>query len=153
MRQLERILHAECAGIGIFATMLTLAVDLDSPRVTAVRAGHPGILVHGVGTVDWLEPPRGPALGFRGDHWPQHEMELPEGDALVLLTDGLFEGHSGTGAERLGEDGLLELARSLVAVPGSAFVDALIDQVEAMAQTHGGFSDDVAVVRLERRVT
>jgi serine phosphatase RsbU (regulator of sigma subunit) len=153
MRQLERILQAECAGIGIFATMLSLAVDLDSPRVTAVRAGHPGILVHGFGTVDWLEPPRGPALGFGGDDWPQYELELPEGAALVLLTDGLFEGHSGRGAERLGEDGLLELARSLAAVPGSAFVDALIDQAEARAEAHGGFSDDVAVVRLERRVT
>ena len=152
MRQLERILHAECAGIGTFATMLSLAVDPDSPRVIAVCAGHPGMLVHRPGTVDWVEPPRGSALGLRGDSWPQGEMELPEGDALVLLTDGLFEGHSGRGAERLGEDGLLELARSLAAVPGSAFVDALIDQAEARAQAHGGFSDDVAVVRVERSV-
>ena len=30
---------------------------------------------------------------------------------LLLLTDGLFEGYSGTGNERLGEDGLLALAR------------------------------------------
>jgi serine phosphatase RsbU (regulator of sigma subunit) len=79
-------------------------------------------------------------------------MELPEGSGLVLLTDGLFEGHSGRGAERLGEDGLLELARSLAALPGPEFVDALIDRAEARAQTHGGFSDDVAVVRVERSV-
>lgn len=79
-------------------------------------------------------------------------MELPEGGGLVLLTDGLFEGHSGRGAERLGEDGLLELARSLAALSGPEFVDALIDQAEARAQTHGGFSDDVAVVRVERSV-
>ena len=79
-------------------------------------------------------------------------MELPEGGGLVLLTDGLFEGHSGRGAERLGEDGLLEMARSLAALQGPEFVDALIDQAEARAQTHGGFSDDVAVVRVERSV-
>jgi serine phosphatase RsbU (regulator of sigma subunit) len=152
MRQLERILNAESPGRGIFATMLSLAVRPDSPRVITVRAGHPGMLVHGRGTVDWLEPPAGPALGWGGDNWPQHAMELPEGGGLVLLTDGLFEGHSGRGAERLGENGLLELARPLAALPGPAFVDALIDQAEARAQAHGGFSDDVAVVRVERSV-
>lgn len=152
MRQLERILHAEGPGGGIFATMLSLAVAPDSPQVITVRAGHPGMLVHGRGTVDWVEPPAGPALGWSGDGWPQHAMELPEGGGLVLLTDGLFEAHSGPGAERLGENGLLELARPLASLPGPAFVDALIDQAEARAQAHGGFSDDVAVVRVERSV-
>ena len=150
MRQLERILQAEGPGRGIFATMLSLAVSPDSPQVITVRAGHPGMLVHGPGTVDWVEPPAGPALGWGCDGWPQHAMEIPEGGGLVLLTDGLFEGHSGRGAERLGEDGLLELARPLAALPGPAFVDALIDQAEELAQAHGGFSDDVAVVRVER---
>jgi len=108
MRQLERILHAESPDRGIFATMLSLAVGPDSPRVITVRAGHPGMLAHGPGTVDWLEPPAGPALGWGGDDWPQYAMELPEEGGLVLLTDGLFEAHSGRGAERLGENGLLE---------------------------------------------
>ena len=152
MRQLERILHAEGAGRTIFATMLSLAVSPDSPQVIAVRAGHPGMLVHGLGTVEWAEPPAGRALGFGGDEWPEYAMELPEGAGLVLLTDGLFEGHSGRGADRLGEDGLLELARSLALLPGPEFVDALIDQADARAQAHGGFSDDVAVVRVERGV-
>ena len=152
MRQLERILHAEGPGRGIFATMLSLAVGPDSPQVITVRAGHPGMLAHGPGTVDWLEPPAGPALGWGGDDWPQYAMELPEDGGLVLLTDGLFEAHSGRGAERLGENGLLELARPLASLPGPAFVDALIDQAEARAQAHGGFSDDVAVVRVERSV-
>ncbi len=152
MRQLEQILHAEAAGRTIFATMLTLAVSPNSQRVITVRAGHPGILVQGPGTVDWAEPPAGPALGFAGVRWPEYAIELPEGCGLVLLTDGLFEAHSGRGAERLGEDGLLELARPLAALPGPAFVDALIEEAEARAHTHGGFSDDVAVVRIERCV-
>lgn len=46
MRQLERILHAERAGKGIFATVLSLAIPPDSSRITAVRAGHPGMLLH-----------------------------------------------------------------------------------------------------------
>ena len=68
----------------------------------------------------------------------------------MLLTDGIFEGHSGRGSERLGEEGLLELARSLADLPAAAFVDALIDGAEEKAQAHGGLSDDIAIVRVER---
>ena len=150
MHQLERILFAERPAKGIFATLLSLAFAPDSLRFTAVRAGHPGVLVHGNNDVQWLEPPAGPALGLGAHEWPVSELELPEGHGLLLLTDGLFEGHSGRGNERLGEDGLLELARSLAGLPGSAFVDELIGEVEARARTHGGHTDDIAVVRVER---
>lgn len=150
MRQLERVLHAERTGAGIFATVLSLAIDPDSPRVTAIRAGHPGMLLHGLGTVEWIEPPAGPALGLHSDGWPQHEVDLPVGCSLLLLTDGLYEGYAGRGRERLGEGGLLELARRHVALSGPAFVDALIDAAQGRAQTHGGLTDDIAVLRVER---
>jgi serine phosphatase RsbU (regulator of sigma subunit) len=150
MRQLERVLHAERTGSGIFATVLSLEIPADSSRVTAIRAGHPGMLLQGAGTVEWIEPPAGPALGLRADDWPQGELELPAGQGLLLLTDGLFEGYSGTGNERLGEDGLLALARSHAGLPGSAFVDALIHGVEELAQPRGGLTDDIAVLRVQR---
>lgn len=150
MHQLERILLTERPAKGIFATLLSLAFAPDSLRFNAVRAGHPGMLLHGNGDVRWLEPPAGPALGLGAREWPVNELELPQGHGLLLLTDGLFEGHSGHGNERLGEQGLLELARSLAALPGRDFVDTLIGEVEARARTHGGHSDDIAVVRVER---
>src|SRR5262245_51087194 len=150
MHQLERLLFAERPGRGIFATLLSVALAPDSLRFNAVRAGHPGMLIHGSDDVRWLEPPAGPALGLGAREWPVNELELPEGHGLMLLTDGLFEGHSGRGNERLGEEGLLELARPLAALPGAAFVDALIGEAEARAQTHGGHTDDIAVVRVER---
>jgi serine phosphatase RsbU (regulator of sigma subunit) len=150
MRQLERILHAERAGKGIFATVLSLAIPPGTGPITAVRAGHPGMLLHGRGTVQWVEPPGGPALGVRAGDWGPQQLNLPADMGLVLLTDGLFEGHSGRGRERLGEEGLLELARSFAALPGPDFVAALIDEVERRAQAHGGISDDIAVVRVER---
>jgi CheY-like chemotaxis protein len=150
MHQLERILLTERPSNGIFATLLSLAFAPDSLRFNAVRAGHPGMLMHGNNDVQWIEPPAGPALGLGAREWPVNELELPEGHGLLLLTDGLFEGHSGQGNERLGEDGLLALARSLAALPGRAFVDTLIGEVEARARTHGGHTDDIAVVRVER---
>ncbi|MEM6108953.1 SpoIIE family protein phosphatase [Mycobacterium sp. 050272] len=153
MRQLERVLQAERAGSGVFATVLSLEIPPDTPRITCIRAGHPGMLRQGAGTVEWIEPPGGPALGLRADDWPQSELELPVGRGLLLLTDGLFEGYSGTGNQRLGEDGLLSLARNHAGLPGSAFVDALIDGAEELAQPRGGLTDDIAVVRVERTAT
>ncbi|GAC1401352.1 MAG: SpoIIE family protein phosphatase [Mycobacterium sp.] len=150
MRQLERLLVTERPAKGIFATLLSLAFAPDSPRLSAVRAGHPGMLIHGDGDVHWHEPSAGPALGLGASEWPVNELELPEGHGLMLLTDGLFEGHSGHGNERLGEDGLLDLARTLATLPGAAFVDALIGEAEARARAHGGHTDDIAVVRVER---
>jgi serine phosphatase RsbU (regulator of sigma subunit) len=149
MRQLERILSTERPGASIFATVLSVALSPDG-SFNAVSAGHPAMLIHGSNTVEWVEPAVGPALGLDGFEWPLNTYHLPMGHGLVLLTDGLFEGRSGRGRERLGEKGLLELARSYAALPGAAFVSELIDDVERRAQSVGGISDDIAVVRVER---
>lgn len=150
MRELDRILRTERGSKGIFATVLSLAIPPEGSQFRMVRAGHPGMLLHGEGTVDWLEPPGGPALGLPSAEWEYHQVEWPQGTGLVLLTDGLFEGHAGTGNVRLGEEGLLELARKHAHLPGPEFVDALIDEAAARASAHGGLTDDIAVVRVER---
>nr|WP_231973877.1 MULTISPECIES: SpoIIE family protein phosphatase [unclassified Mycobacterium] len=153
MRQLERVLHSERIDSGVFASVLCLQILPDSTWVRAIRAGHPGMLLQGGGTVDWIEPPGGPALGLRADDWPQHDLDLPVGYGLLLLTDGLFEGYSGRGNERLGEEGLLTLARSHAELPGPAFVDALLDGAQQLALPRGGLTDDIAVLRIERTAT
>ncbi len=150
MRQLERVLYSERTATGIFATVLSLEISPDSPRVSVIRAGHPAMLLQAGGTVEWVEPPGGPALGLHTGDWPQEEVELREGEGLLLLTDGLYEGYAGEGTRRLGEDGLLALARAHADRPGPAFVDALIDGAQELAQPRGGLTDDIAVLRLER---
>ncbi|OBG18597.1 fused response regulator/phosphatase [Mycolicibacterium celeriflavum] len=150
MRQLERILSTERPGSSTFATVISVAMSTESLTFNVVSAGHPGMLLHGPGTVEWLEPKVGPALGLYGHEWPLNVLELPPGYGLVLLTDGLFEGRSGQGTQRLGEKGLLEVARGYAHLPGAEFVTALIDDVERRAQSVGGISDDIAVVRVER---
>lgn len=149
MWQLERILRAERPGRGIFATVLSLAFLPESRCFTVVRAGHPGMLVHTPDTAEWLEPPGGRALGLGGDDWPLNELELPAEHGIVLLTDGLYEGPVGRD-ERLGEHGLVDLARKFAGLPGPDFVDALIDGAEHLAQPFGGINDDIAVVRVQR---
>ena len=46
--------------------------------------------------------------------------------------------------------GLLELARTHAHLPGAEFVDALISEAAQRARAHGGLTDDIAVVRVER---
>jgi len=153
MRQMERILSTERPGSSIFATVISVALHPDTLSFNVVSAGHPGMLLHGPGTVEWIEPRNGPALGLSGREWPLNLLDLPPGHGLVLLTDGLFEGRSGKGTERLGEDGLLEVARGYAHLPGAEFVNAVIDDVERRAQSVGGISDDIAVVRVQRTAT
>lgn len=152
MCQLDRILTTERPSRGTFATLLSVALTPDTGQFDVVRAGHPGLLMHGTGTVDWLEPVAGPALGLGATEWPVNRLQLQPGDGLMLLTDGLFEGPAGEGGERLGEEGLLANARSLARLPGAEFVKALISETEARAEPFGGLTDDIAVIRVERSV-
>lgn len=73
---------------------------------------------------------------------------MPQDAALVLFTDGLFEGHIGRGRERLGEERLLRMAREVATLPPDAFVDELIERAESLAESQGGLADDVAVLHL-----
>ncbi|MUL77082.1 SpoIIE family protein phosphatase [Mycobacterium sp. CBMA226] len=150
MCQLDRILTTERPSRGTFATLLSVALEPDSGNFTAVRAGHPGMLIHSGGTVRWLEPTAGAALGLGAREWPVNRLQLQPGEGLMLLTDGLFEGPTGAGGERLGEAGLLATARALANLPGGEFVKALIGEIETRAAPHGGLTDDIAVIRVER---
>ncbi|UYP20382.1 fused response regulator/phosphatase [Rhodococcus sp. Z13] len=151
LHRLEEILVAERTESRYFASMTNLCMPPDRRTVEVMRAGHPGLLLRHAGTVEWVEAPGGPALGLLPGvaNWPVHEMELPEAGSIVLFTDGLFEGHRGPGPERLGEEGLLELARERAHLPPAEFTDALIDAAERLADSRGGLSDDVAVVHVQ----
>jgi serine phosphatase RsbU (regulator of sigma subunit) len=148
LRQMERILVAERASAEIFATVCTLSMSPDGSSAEVVRAGHPGLLMRSGGGVEWVEPPGGPALGLLPGlaDWTPRRVELPPGAALVLFTDGLFERRlAPPSRERLGESGLLAMARGFAALPGPEFVDALISDA---SDTTAAPTDDIAVVHL-----
>ncbi|MET9217735.1 PP2C family protein-serine/threonine phosphatase [Streptomyces sp. NPDC088197] len=144
---LEQMLVAERAGEHVFATLSSLEFAPDRTTVKIVRAGHPGVLLRRGADVQWWEPAYGPALGLLPGQgvWPV-TTETLDGASVVLFTDGLFEWRYGDGPERLGEDGLLELARKNGALPAEAFVDALINAAETATAGRGGLEDDAAVM-------
>ncbi|WP_307795556.1 PP2C family protein-serine/threonine phosphatase [Actinacidiphila acididurans] len=147
---LEEILVAEREAEHVFATCTMLALPPDRRHFEVARAGHPGLLLRTGRGVEWVEPPGGPALGLvpSAADWPVHEVELPGGSAVVLFTDGLYEGRTGPDGQRLGEDELLELARAAHGLDTQTFVDTLIGRAEALAEPYGGLADDVAVVHV-----
>ncbi len=146
---LEQMLVAERESENAFATLTLLTFAPDHRRVQILRAGHPGLMLRTAGRVDFIEGQAGPALGLAaGVAWRTEELLLPPGAGLVLFTDGLFEGRVGPGSERLGEEGLVAMARELTSLPAAEFVDALIERTEAATSSYGGLADDVAVVHL-----
>jgi serine phosphatase RsbU (regulator of sigma subunit) len=153
LRLLERILLAERGDRRIFATASCLAMDPGSGRVQILRAGHPDPMLFSPTGTRWLGAAGGPALGFvpgRAE-WPVTDVTLPPGNALMVFTDGLFEGRVNAAGDRLGEDGLLALADAVRAEGRHPVVDELIARVERLAAAVGGLDDDLAVVHLRRR--
>ena len=154
MGLLEQMLMAEREDDQLFATLTHLVFGPDQRSVRVLRAGHPGLLLRTPGHVDLVEGPAGPAVGLEpGASWPEQELPLPPDSGLVLFTDGLFEGRVGPGSQRLGEEGLLAMARGLAMLPPADFVDTLLDTTEAAAAPYGGVADDVAIVHLGWKAT
>jgi len=149
MGLLEQLLMAERADDHLFVTLSHLVFGPDQRSVRVLRAGHPGLLLRTPGHVNLVEGPAGPAVGLEsGGSWPEQELPLPPDSGLVLFTDGLFEGRVGPGSQRLGEEGLLAMARGLARLPPADFVDTLLDTTGAATAPYGGLADDVAIVHL-----
>lgn len=149
--RLEEILVAERARTEVFATLTSLTVAPRDRTVRITRAGHPGMLLRTPDhEVRWVEVPAGPALGVVPGQarWPIEELDVPDGASMILVTDGLFEGYIGRGRDRLGEQGLLRLAREMAGLDPETFVDRLIERAEHLAESQGGLDDDVAVLHL-----
>lgn len=146
---LEQILVAERSDAHVFATVTALVFPPGRDRVRIVRAGHPGLLLRRGTDITWVEPDAGMALGLLpgAGRWTVTELDLLPGNECVLFTDGLFEGRTGPHS-RLGEEGLLAMARRHGALAPRAFVDALVAETTEKASPYGGLADDVAVLHL-----
>ena len=77
----------------LFATCAIVEIDVEANRVQMVRAGHPyPLLVNTEGRVIEAEGPGGMPLGcFPDDDYPVCDIQLDEGDTMLLFTDGLVE--------------------------------------------------------------
>ncbi|PAZ13264.1 phosphatase [Streptomyces sp. SA15] len=152
---LQQVLEHERSDDEIFATLCTVDISPDGRRAGLCLAGHPSPLLARPGRPVQLLPydNNGPALGLLpGARWPRMQVELGAEWSLMLYTDGLIEGRVGEGGERLGQDGMMEMVRRLLAegLRGEALLRAAVN--EARDLNGGELTDDVAVLLLDRAV-
>ena len=93
----------------MFTTLAMVTIAPDRATASVRLAGHPPplLIAHGAG-IKALEPPRvDPPLGVVDDaSWTPVAHALPDRWSLLLYTDGLIEGRTGVGSDRLGGEGL-----------------------------------------------
>ncbi|MEU9379767.1 SpoIIE family protein phosphatase [Streptomyces sp. NPDC048279] len=151
---LQEVLEHERSDEEIFATLCTVDIAPDGRRAGLCLAGHPAPLVARPGRPAELLPyeNNGPALGLlEGARWPRMQVELGAEWSLMLYTDGLIEGRVGSGGERLGQEGMLEMVRRQLGqgLSGEALLRAAVNEVREL--NGGELTDDVALVLLDRQ--
>ncbi len=130
-----------------FLTAACVVLRPDDSRVRVAGAGHPPILIlRNDGRVDVL-PSMGPPVGLLQDGSLQGRYaRLSSGDAILLLTDGLF-GVSDPSGERLSFGRFVASLRNLHFDSPETVVEMAMGKVRSFA---GGnpFDDDVALVAI-----
>jgi len=137
----------------LFVTAVMGRVDVRRRMLHYVLAGHPPpiMLAPSVTGLPTGDPP----LGVLPEAVVTlHSVELPEEWALLLITDGFYEGRVEPGAvERVGYDGFLDILRERADDPygDDDYLRRLADDLELR---HGGpLSDDAAAILLTPRCT
>jgi serine phosphatase RsbU (regulator of sigma subunit) len=147
LETLERLLSSERRSDEVFVTLAQLVVEPDRRSAQLSLAGHPVPLLAGAAPRALGEHADAPPLGVLTGVLPSAvRVALVPGEPILLFTDGLIEGRSGAGEERLGIDGLLTLLaeQHAAGTPDTELSDMLLAAVQAQ---HGGpLEDDVAVV-------
>jgi serine phosphatase RsbU (regulator of sigma subunit) len=153
---IQQVLEHEREDDTMFATLCMLSVEPGRTSGWVRLAGHlPPLLVTRTGIAELDAPPSPPpGLGGRDEDWPGTQVKLGDTWSVLLYTDGLIEGRTGDGSERLGSEGLIDLVAEALDPAGppagplndDQLLDRLVDQVR---QLNGGdLDDDLAILVL-----
>src|SRR3984885_3270568 len=111
----ERVLECERQHDRMFTTAVVLSVAPDRSTGRLYLAGHPPPLLLAGGHALELSAPTSLPLGIGPTmRWHSSEISLGTEWSVLMYTDGLIEGRIGAGTERLGGDGLIKLAETLL---------------------------------------
>jgi len=151
LRTLQIVHDHERHSPWVFTTLCMATIAPDRANLTLRLAGHPAPLLvteQDVATLDGL--PADPPPGVVEDAtWRAREHPLAERWSLLLYTDGLVEGRTGEGPERLGDTGLTAMVRGALRDDPAALVAALVERAEEL--NGGPLLDDVAAFVVQRR--
>lgn len=143
--ELEKLLEVERSDPHTFATVADVTISPDRSNVHVCLAGHPPPLLASPTGVRTLQVPSLRPLGVPGDALSATDVPLPERWALLLFSDGVFEGRVPEGG-RMGLDRFVDgvANRTDAGNWGAEQLEAIVAGSEA---AHGGpLDDDVAML-------
>lgn len=132
---------------GQFMTLFYLVIDPEEKSLRWVRAGHdPGILYDPA--KDRFEALDGPGIALGLDEtWQYQEGRkagLPEGQVIVIGTDGVWEAHNREG-KMFGKAAFYELIRQQAGLCANDILDGILDALTDF-QKSAEIEDDITLV-------
>ena len=145
LEELNRQMHSP-ERFEEFVTMFVVVFDVEAETLRYASAGHPTM---------WLWHQRevlplrstGPVvmLGPESSYYSK-EIQLNEGDMVILYTDGLIEARRGE--DLFGEEGVALLVRRDPLMPPEVLCKSLLDAAGDFSE--GPLDDDVAILAIRR---
>lgn len=129
----------------MFITTFIGIYDLETQELTYANAGHnyPYLLSKQLSKLDGAQ---GAAAGvFENAHYPEHTVQLHDGDSLFLFTDGVTEAKNEAG-ELFGESRLEEaLEKQLQTDNGSELIDDILKTMNSFTN-EAEQNDDITIL-------
>ena len=134
----------------MFCTLFCGVLDMQTGRVEFCNAGHnPPIWVH-EGNTSFMTPEVNLPTGVLGDfEYKSEEIQLSEGDALFLYTDGVTEAENSQKA-LFGDASTLAMVDLLKDVPMMDMADGVVDAIRRFVDDYEQ-SDDLTMLCLRWR--
>ena len=146
---LQRInrLYVNNINFSTFVTIFFAKLDPQTRMLSYASAGHnPPLLVRqSIDEITWLKP-TGAAIGLIKDYLSkQDNVQLVEGDTLLLYTDGIVEALNPQGDDQFGYDRLAEIVQQNKGLPANELTQKIRQAVNDFTQ--GSLpADDITMI-------
>jgi phosphoserine phosphatase RsbU/P len=132
-----------------FVTFFWGILDCNTMSLNYVNAGHNPPMIFRNGLLKPIELTKGGViLGAVPTHFPYEceQVELEQGDILVMFTDGITEAMNADDVE-FGEEGIIAVMRDTKTGDANTYAEAIIHAIDTF--TNGTYSDDVTLMTLK----
>jgi sigma-B regulation protein RsbU (phosphoserine phosphatase) len=149
LRELNRFVMQNLGSSALLFTLAAARIDIGGRRMIFAGAGHPPAMIVTPGEEPRLLESRSMVLGGLPDAVDTEaaiELDLKQGDRVVLYTDGISEVFD-TNGDMLGTEGVQKIVRETALLPFGDMQQAMLNRVAAWRD--GAPTDDMSLVLLE----
>jgi sigma-B regulation protein RsbU (phosphoserine phosphatase) len=146
LRRINR-LYVNNINFTTFVTIFFARLDPQTRMLSYASAGHNPPLLYRPSTNElaWLKP-TGPAIGLVKDYFSRIDnIQLQEGDTLLLYTDGVIEALNPQGNEQFGYDRLAEIVHQSDGIPANELTQRIRQAISDFTQGNLD-ADDITMI-------